>query len=366
MRRWVRRMKDWPKVEQAFLRAASGQGDWNDAMEIVAKVTGSFGALLFPVHGHLAAIPHSASMLPSTEAYFQQKWHERDERWAGLAHLKTHGITSEFDFTSPDLMKKSAYYEDFLRPHSLRWFAALCIRSDKEFWSLSLQRTIAQGPFQSDELSQLRSLADRLHAAADISRAMGTARIEGAARAFEISQTPVLFLSRTAEVILANRAAEALFLQGDIGLSSGRLHLRTAAAGTRLDLALKEVLQSREHSSSRIVRIPRPEGRGLVARIVRFEDATQNSMGLCQAVVIFHDLDRSRLPALDRWAEVFNLTAAECRLVEALVQGFSLEQTAAAMNLSRETLRTRLQDIFGKTQVSRQAELVALFARLSS
>ena len=334
-------------------------------METVARVTGSFGALLFPIHGHLSDIPKSASMLPSAEAYFRGGWQERDERWAGLVHLKTNGITTEFDFTSPELMKRSAYYEDFLRPHGLRWFAALCIRSDQEFWSLSLQRTISQGPFQSEDLGQLKSLAQRLHAAADVSRAMGTARIEGAARALEISETPVVFLSRTGDVILANQAAEALFLEGDIRLVGGRLQLRTVAAGTRLDLALKEVLQSREHFSSRIVRVPRAEGRGLLARIVRFEEASQNPMALCQAVVIFNDLDRTRLPMIARWSEVFNLTAAETRLVDALVQGMSLEQAAAAMNLSRETLRSRLKEIFGKTQVSRQAELVALFARLS-
>ena len=104
----------------------------------------------------------------------------------------------------------------------------------------------------------------------------------------------------------------------------------------------------------------------MLARVIRFEDVARNPMSLCQAIVIFHDLDDGRAPLREQWPEIFGLTSAECRLVEALLQGHSLEQAATQMGLSRETLRSRLKDIFGKTQVSRQAELVALFARLSA
>lgn len=333
-------------------------------MDVVSQVTGSRGACLFPAYGHFAAIPTSESMLSTTDAYFRGNW--RDERYAGLPHLKLHGITTEFDFTTPELMSKHPYWEELLRPQGLRWFAAIAIRSDTEFWSLSLQRTIEQGPFQADDLRVLKSLSDRLHAAADISRAVGSARIESASRAFELSQTPVVFLSRTAAVLAANRPAEALFARGDVGIVGGRLQPRSSAAAKGLDNALKEVLQTRVHLSSRVVSIPRPEGRGILARVIRFEDVAQNPMSLCQAIVIFHDLDHGRVPLRAEWQKIFGLTTAECRLVEALLQGRSLEEAARAMGLSRETLRSRLKDIFGKTQVSRQAELVALFARLSA
>jgi len=357
-------MKDWHLVERAFLDAALGHATWNTAMNVVTQVTGSAGALLFPVGGRLAVVPQSDSMAAPTEAYFRGGWHERDERWAGLSHLKSRGITTEFDYTSPEAMGKSGYYEDFLRPHRLRWFAAMAVRSGDEFWSLSLQRTIEQGPFQMGDLRVLRTLSKRLYSAADITRAVGSALIDGAAIAFQQSQTAAVFIGRFGNVIIANQPAQVLFRQGDVRIANGRLGLRTQSASFRLEEAMKNVLDGRDRVSSKAVLAPRPEGRGLVVRVIPFEERNDNPLSRCQAVVILHDLDRRRHQQKEDWPELFGLSAGECRLIEALLDGLSVEQAGERMGLSRETIRSRLKDIFGKTQVSRQGELVALFSRL--
>ena len=62
---------------------------------------------------------------------------------------------------------------------------------------------------------------------------------------------------------------------------------------------------------------------------------------------------------------LFDLTPAEARLAQALARGDSLEQVAQALNVKRTTARTQLGAIFGKTQTSRQAQLVAILSRLA-
>lgn len=59
-------------------------------------------------------------------------------------------------------------------------------------------------------------------------------------------------------------------------------------------------------------------------------------------------------------AQFFGFTAAETKLAAFLVSGGSLSEFARRNGISRNTARNQLQVIFQKTDVRRQAELVAL------
>lgn len=59
-------------------------------------------------------------------------------------------------------------------------------------------------------------------------------------------------------------------------------------------------------------------------------------------------------------AEQFDLTPAETRVTLALCEGMSVAEVALSMNVARTTAAFHLRNIFQKTDVSRQTELVAL------
>lgn len=63
-------------------------------------------------------------------------------------------------------------------------------------------------------------------------------------------------------------------------------------------------------------------------------------------------------------ADLFGLTQAESRLVQALVQGVSPSQYAARQKLSQNTIRNQLKSIFEKTEVRRQSDLVSLICNV--
>ncbi len=56
---------------------------------------------------------------------------------------------------------------------------------------------------------------------------------------------------------------------------------------------------------------------------------------------------------------LYDLTPAETRLAECLALGQSLAEIGERFHVSRETLKTQLRSLFGKTRTSRQGELVA-------
>jgi DNA-binding CsgD family transcriptional regulator len=63
-------------------------------------------------------------------------------------------------------------------------------------------------------------------------------------------------------------------------------------------------------------------------------------------------------------ADLFGLTQAESRLVQALVQGVSPSQYAARQRLSQNTVRNQLKSIFEKAEVRRQSDLVSLICNV--
>jgi DNA-binding CsgD family transcriptional regulator len=65
-------------------------------------------------------------------------------------------------------------------------------------------------------------------------------------------------------------------------------------------------------------------------------------------------------------AEAFGLTAAELRLLERVVQGESLDEASATLNIARTTAKTHMTRILAKTGTRRQTALLALVHQLTS
>jgi DNA-binding CsgD family transcriptional regulator len=65
-------------------------------------------------------------------------------------------------------------------------------------------------------------------------------------------------------------------------------------------------------------------------------------------------------------ARTYGLTPAEARVVERLMAGASsLAEVATSLDVSLATVKTHLSQVFAKTGVSRQSELIALMHRMT-
>ena len=63
---------------------------------------------------------------------------------------------------------------------------------------------------------------------------------------------------------------------------------------------------------------------------------------------------------------LFDLTATEAKITSKISDGTTIDQIAEVMKVSKETVRTHLKNIFSKTGVNRQSQLVALIAGIGS
>ncbi len=90
------------------------------------------------------------------------------------------------------------------------------------------------------------------------------------------------------------------------------------------------------------------------------------SAGGARAVVLVLDLAPGAPldPGLVR--DVYGLTLGEARVAALVGAGISPKETAQTLCLAEETVRSVLKRVFSKLDVSRQAELTDLFARLKT
>jgi hypothetical protein len=164
---------DFGTLTEAFMAAAVDPTRWDAAMDLAAEATDSFGAVLLPLRGRTPTMPTNQSMLPTMDAYVRGDWAHKDERYRSLPVFMRRGVSCEFDFTTPEAMARSPFYQELLRPQGLEWFGVVKVGGNTDIWGLSLQRSPVQGPFSPHELGGLAALSRRLACAAELARAFG-------------------------------------------------------------------------------------------------------------------------------------------------------------------------------------------------
>jgi DNA-binding CsgD family transcriptional regulator len=351
-------------AEQEFAEAGLDPTRWVKALDSLASATGSYGAVMLPLAGDtLPNVPYTENVSGVMEDYFRDGWHLRDERMRTVPTLTQRGVADDFDGHSAEEIARHPYYQEFLAPYRLQWYAGIKVACGDDLWAVALQRTIDQGPFSADEKDELARVSSRLSTGAAIARALSASAATGALEAFEMSGTAVVLLNRHGNVFKANQSAERL-LVNDIQIVQGQLTATDARATTALNRAIHNLLWRPTGGLSAPVALPRASRRPLLAYPARLSNSTANALADCQAMVILIDPDtRSRTPEMTL-RSAFRLTEAEARLATQLAFGNSLETVADQFGIAKETARSQLKSIFAKTGVHRQAELVAVLAKL--
>lgn len=354
-------------IEQAFSRAATDVGAWKSALDTVVAETGSHGTLLFSLTGvQFPTALLTDSMQESTHVYMRDGWNGRDARFRGIPMLERQAVIDDRDIFSVDTINQLPYFQEFLRPLKLSGFAGIRIAHGDNMWCLSLQRSPEQGHFSVEEKTRLAVLSNCMSSAAAVSSALGFATAKAALDAFELSGSAALIVDKQGEVIRANPRAERLLL-GDVRVVSRRLTARDVNATAMLDSALSRLVRNPESPALLPpVALPREGRLPLMAYPLRLSDLGANPFAEGRAFIVLVDPEERRRPPEVVLRNIFGLTVAEARLAARLACGEPLEAIADDLNVAKETARFHLKRIFAKTGVRRQAELVALFARLLS
>ena len=144
-------------------------------------------------------------------------------------------------------------------------------------------------------------------------------------------------------------------------------HSSCAAPGGAGSRSLREILVEAISSGKQgLLAVRRPDSPSpLVLTVVPLELSGPLPGGdrAVQGLVFIADPDRTDDPDIGTLRQAFDLTYREAKVALVVAQGHGLQAAADASGVAVTTARSQLQQVFGKTGTSRQAELTALLHR---
>lgn len=230
---------------------------------------------------------------------------------------------------------------------------------------IALHRTRKAGRFESADIKQFAVLHRHLERALKIGVRIGS--LDAAAGVgkewLDRCTAAVFLLDDGKRVVFSNRAADALQSSGDgIRVSARRIGLARKQDDIRLQALIEQALARGGPRHGGTLRAQRPSGKRSFGIFVNplTREYPILSMFRPAVCVIVTDPDTRPLPPLERLRQSFDLTEAEARLAALLANGEDLRRAADRLKITYGTARTRLAQIFQKTDTRRQAELVRL------
>jgi len=208
------------------------------------------------------------------------------------------------------------------------------------------------------ELDQRSPVADHFHRASTILERVQQADWQANPAQFEQSPVsmPEILLSRSGVVLQANFGATAL-LSARAGQALKTLDITPAAQETLLGIC-RDI--SSRSAASRLLRISRSgDDRPLVVMLSPATFANKTVLALRCAEIVWPE---TLGPVL---AKAFDLTAAECEIVQSLVAGHNTTKIAESRGTSIETVRTQLRQLLAKTGTHSQLELIRMMIGFS-
>ena len=270
-------------------------------------------------------------------------------------------------YVTDNTLFRSEFYQDFLRHMSIFHLAGGVLLKDGDHnASVSFFRPRGNEAFGPEELALLNVLLPHIKQALHIHRRISIA--EGGRRAISeaLDRMPigVLVVDDCSRVLAANRRAAEILAEGK-GLSSEPGGLRAAIPSQTSKLrnlvaGAAETSRGAAFHPGGVLKLERPSLQGsLSVRVVPLSSHSCLADHVQAAAIIFVS-DSITCPTVSHLAALYCLTPAEERLATKLIEGQTLDEIAAALQISRNTAATQLKSVFQKTGTHRQTDLVRL------
>lgn len=352
-----------------FYRAALNGGTWQPAMARL-KTIANGSKIHFARVGPQGDWQHFYRECdPYYEATFMEP-HLKNPFLPYLTEVGPLNVVTDQTLMPKSEFRKTAMFNEWYVPQGDHSSIVCKISVAGSLGILAVQRGGAQPDFDDRDTSLFRALVPVVARAAefhvrfggrDIKRktpgggSVGQIVVDGVGR--------VLIMNASAETLLAHAGS-------DLALRHGRLFAGEPLNRQALRTVIATVCGSMGHNQRTrgdvLIRCGTTGLPRLALTIVPYTAETSPDLPVARAaLVVIQDLSPSVVPGFPQYLRgLFELTQKEAELGAVLVSGRSLQYYASQQQVSYETARTHLRNIFQKTATSRQGELVALLNRV--
>ncbi len=370
-------LNECPAAVTSLLRSISAAGvraeEWPAALEQLGKV---LDARVVTLGHHEFSTGCDSAMFesPGSSSFSQDMaaFSARNPWFLSSADYVTGRVMSGEELISNQDLRRTDFYRGFLQPrHLLHRLCGVVSRGPRGACFVCAYRSEEQCPFGSRERADMELLLDhitlsleshwRWQEADDLSRALLGLSDHDA--------NPMIMVTADAVPVYRNPAAEFLLDAGTgLRLEDSRLVALSPVDQRLLRQTISSVAQAEDsHASPSVLTLACTPPTPSIVVVVRsagrvFMREAGSRQGLVVVTVrgshALHD------PATCAFAHQYELTAAQAKVSSLVFAGQPLSSIARSLNVSENTVRSHLKQIFQKTDTHGQMDLVHLHARV--
>ena len=303
---------------------------------------------------------------PKMAALYEAHYCETDLWVAGAARLPADTVIVGTDVASETALLRSEYYNDWAKASGMfHLLGAVTAVDPHTIGIIGIHRSRDADAFDADRRRLLNRLLPHLRRALQLHR-----RLDGLGRerrlaldAIEALAVGLLVVDADRRLLFANAKAERVLRDGTALIAKqGFLRARNPIKDGRIGSLIREAAQAAEGAltgSGGVTAVPREDGSRLSLLVAPLRpDAMPFGPARAMALIFVGDSRERASTPPGILVELYGLTPAEARLTAALLVGEQLDTYAEKAGITRETARSLLKRIFGKTGCSRQADLI--------
>ncbi|MDO8465155.1 MAG: helix-turn-helix transcriptional regulator [Gallionella sp.] len=353
----------------AIYEAATNPARWPDAFAQIVSLLGGHCGLIF---SHQATPEQRGVWVPyriTAEDFrpYVERYHAYDvwmQRGHELGVFVPGNVVTGDDLLPRKEFLASVFYREFLAFADIHDLCCGVLHDGSEpdipIVHIAIYRPLAMPLFGETEKALLAALIPHLREATRIGFRIGALeqRAGMMQAAVETISPPLLLLDKQGTVVFSNdKAKEFLAMNDMLRVEGGRLIVNSGQQA-RLDALLKDfrtketlfgITRPSEKHNIWLIRIPVPP-----------EENTPPDARRPAIALMIHDSASFEKIDLNGFAKVHNLTPAETRIMNLLLEHASLPPIAQELNVSLHTVRSQLRTVREKTGARRQAELVRM------
>jgi len=353
-------------VDQIY-DAALDPSKWPTALATLGRALKSEVSALFVQDmgsnavGFLESIGQEASVLSAYREHYSKVnlWLEKSR------HLPAGVLVHTPELVDNATLEQSEFYNDWLRPQGVYYsLGCTVLRKPAIETHVTLLRSPGYGPYSEAERALFSQLSSHIRRAVEIHRRIHIPALaqEGILRRLERMSLGVAIVDRECRLLFINTVAEEILRQ-DYGLTAlaGRLGARTAedtrALVAHVEQAINPPLTNSPDSGLLVLRHHPSRPLSILISALPADDRLGINLSERVALLFIHVRRTASSIRQDDLIVLYGLTPGEAKLMKALLDGQRLSEYAKNTNLSINTVKSYLKEIFLKTGSSRQADL---------
>lgn len=357
---------------------------WNAVVAAIAASLGSSKGLLFtpflaPQHGGLlfpAGIDEAALQLWGSSYIEHDIWAQAAQ---ARGQLRVGDVLVDDDIVPRAEFLASRFYREFLSAIGIGRVCTCVVFEGTPglpATSISIFRDAHELAFDRADAQWLKLVATHISRGLGLMQRLDTARLQYTSllAALDRLDFGVMLLNKSMQVLHLNHAARRVVSRRDgISISANRQLESDAVAKRSQSLAqwltaFRDTPETEQAHFLEGCRIARNDGKGHYAiqcAALPEADAWIAQDEAVRYVVFIIDPAALQLPSADRLIALYGMTGAQAKVALAFSSGGTYKQVAARLRVSEETVRSHVKEIYPKTRVNRQADLVRLVLSLA-